>query len=140
MPLPVSSSGTATKRIDIGVGGTGGIEVKTRDFKVGMSSVVISDCVSIKNNNPFSLANTNQLTISDPATVSNNDNTAIIPIKIYAVQHTLNTTLQVSKDSEIVDARIGADGTTYDTLGEAIRTQVAQYVDAAVLEAINGTY
>lgn len=140
MPLPVASGSTATKRIDIGVAGTGGIEVKTRDFKVGASSVVISDCNSIKNNNPFSLANTNQLTIADPASVSSTDNTSIIPVKIYAVQHTLNTTLQVSKDSELVDARIGADGTVYDTLGEAIRTQVAQYVDSAVLDAINGTY
>lgn len=140
MALPVSSSGTATKRIDIGVAGTGGVEVKTRDFKVGYSSVVIGDCVSIKNTNPFSLANTDQLTITDPATASSTDNTSIIPLYIYAVKHVLDTTLQVSKDSEVVDARIGADGTTYLTLGDAIRTQVAQYVDSAVLDAINGTY
>ena len=41
-----------------------------------------------------------------------------------------------NSNSEIVDARVGADGVTYDTLGTAIRTQVGELNDD--IEYLNG--
>lgn len=139
MALPIAANETKTKRIDVGDISTYGVSVKTRDFKVGASSIVISDCSSLNPNNPFSLSGTD-MTIVDPTASEATDNTFIIPLRIYAVKHVLDTVLEVPKDAELLDARVGIDGVTYDTVGDAIRQQIGQYIASGVLEALNGTY
>ncbi len=128
-----------TKRISIGVNGSYGIAWAKRDFTFSNGSVTISDCQQIAPNNPFSLSGTD-MTIVDPSASLITANNYLIPVKIYAVQSVLAGTLQVSKDTEVVDARTGVDGVTYNTLGEAIRTQISEYIAEGVLDALNGTY
>lgn len=139
MAIPADSNSTLTKRIDIGWADSDGLVVRTRDFQVGSSSIVVSNCQTIKNNNPFSLSGTS-LTIIDPTSVSSTANAGIIPLRIYAVQHVIDTTLSVPKDSELIDARTGIDGTIYNSVGDAIRTQLALYSAPAIIEALNDDY
>lgn len=73
-------------------------------------------------------------------TETSSANLHLIPVEIYAVIHAVNATLILPKDTEILDARIGADGITYNSLGDAIRNQVAHYIGDAVIEAINSSY
>ncbi len=139
MAMPIASNETKTKRIDVGDISAYGVSVKTRDFKVGTSSIEVSACSSLNPNNPFSLSGTD-MTIVDPTASETTDNTFIIPLRIYAVKHVLDTVLEVPKDTELLDARVGIDGVTYDTVGDAIRSQIGQYIASGVLEALNGTY
>lgn len=67
-------------------------------------------------------------------------NLHMVPVEIFAVIHSVNATLSLPKDTEILDARVGADGITYESLGDAIRNQVAHYIGDAVIEAINSSY
>ena len=107
------------------------IAVSKGEITVGTASFIYDS--------QFSLSG-NDLTITDPHTTQVTDNDFFVLTHIYAEYHNMSATVSVAKDSEIVDARIGADGVTYNTLGEAIRTQVAQYVDSALIEAINASY
>ncbi|MBO7449048.1 MAG: hypothetical protein J6U54_01655 [Clostridiales bacterium] len=67
-------------------------------------------------------------------------NLHVVPVEIYAVVHSVSATLTMPKDPEILDARVGVDGITYNSLGDAIRNQVAHYIGDAVIEAINSSY
>ena len=39
----------------------------------------------------------------------------------------------VTQDGEVIDGRVGEDGTTYKNIGEAIRSQIAQIIDQSYL-------
>lgn len=136
MPAASESVSVVAMKPVIGAYGT---DVLTRSLTISGSSIVIGDCYSLKADNPFSLS-TNDLTISDPSTTSTLDNDCLIPVEIIAIKFSVVATLSVAKDSEITDARIGIDDTVYNTLGEAIRTQVAQYTASGIIEALNGSY
>lgn len=134
-----NSSDTCDVIAQMPIVGSYGTDVLTRKITLSDSSIVFDDCYSLKANNPFSLSD-DDLTISDPSTTSTEDNDYLIPVEIFSVKLSVVATLTVQKDSEITDARVGIDDTVYASLGEAIRTQVAQYTAAGIIEALNGSY
>ena len=147
-PIPNSAGLNGyNARVSIPVHGDNGTDYAYRDVIIDSlgTGVTISDAIYVKTNNPFTLS-TNDLAIVTPTATAQNGgsvataNRFVIILSIDIIQNTFSGSLSVAKDSEITDARIGADGTVYDTLGEAIRTQVAQYVDSAILEALNSSY
>ena len=139
LAVPTSNNSVVVKRIDIGVEEADGVAVKSRDFKVGISSIDITNCFMVKNVNPFDLAGTS-LTISEPSGSTSTSNSSLVPLRIYAVQHIIDATLQVVKDTELIDARTGVDGTVYETVGDAIRSQIIQYSASSVIDALNAEY
>lgn len=137
--IPTAAGSTLTTRLDIVWPDTDGPVIRSRDFKVGFGSIIISNCLTVKDSSPFSLSGSD-LTITDVTSVSSTNNAGLIPLRVYAVQHILNTTLQVAKDTELIDARTGVDGTVYQTVGEAIRSQFIQYSAAEIIAALNDDY
>lgn len=131
-------SGSA-QNIVAAIGGINGVDLISRSFTISSTTIVISDGTRVKTDNPFTLS-TNDLAIVTPATSSETNNSYFIPTEIIAVKLVVNATLNVAKDSEITDARVGVDGTVYNTLGEAIRTQVSQYTAAGIIDALNASY
>ena len=137
--IPTTAGATLTTRLDIVWPDTDGPVIRSRDFKVGFGSIVISNCLTVKDSGMFSLSGTD-LTITDVTSVSSTNNAGLIPLRVYAVQHILDATLQVAKDTELIDARTGVDGTVYQTVGEAIRSQFIQYSAAEIIAALNDDY
>lgn len=99
----------------------------------------ISDCKTIVPGNPFTLSSSD-LTVDDPSATVSTDNTKLIPEAISVIKYALKGQVQVAKDTEIIDARTGVDGTVYNTLGEAIRSQIAQYSAVGVMAALDASY
>lgn len=103
----------------------------------------VADNVQQYTADPFTLDGTD-LAISDQnmlvTTETSEANTHLIPVEIYAVIHSVSATFALAKDPELLDARIGVDGVTYQSVGDAIRNQVAHYIGDAVIEAINSSY
>jgi hypothetical protein len=117
-----------------------------RSITLNDSSISIGAAVKGYIENPFELDGTD-LNISplhgDETTVyeeSGDFSNYLIPQKVYAVKMILNSTLTVQKDSEVIDARTGADGVVYSTLGEAIRSQISQYTASGIIDALNDDY
>lgn len=134
-------------RVSIPLNGDNGVDYAYRDITIDSlgTTITISNGIHVKTDNPFTLSSTNLAIVTPSATAENGGtvssaNQYVIILSIDIVQNTFSGNLSVDKDSEITDARIGADGTVYNTLGEAIRTQVAQYVDSAILDALNSSY
>lgn len=129
------------------VEGSAGIDYVTRKISINSAGdeITIGNATRVKTDNPFTLSGSDLAIVTPSCTAvsgstDSNVNYFLNIARIDLIKITFNGSLSVAKDSEIVDARIGADGVTYNTLGEAIRTQVAQYVDAALIEAINDSY
>lgn len=139
IPIPATTNETRRKKIFYTGGSVVGTSTAVRWFTVTSNSIEIQDSTYTTFNNPFSLSETD-LTINDLTTSSNINNSYIIPLKIYAVKHLLDTTLEVSKDTELIDARTGLDGVIYDTVGDAIRNQITQYLAPGIIEALNADY
>lgn len=124
--------------------GSNGVDVCERSISVSYDSndyieIEISDCTVYAPDNPFSIADTD-MTIVDPSATAETGNGYIIPYRIYAISYGFDGVMQVSKDQEIVDARTGVDGTVYDSLGEAIRSQISAYMASGIIDALNDDY
>ena len=137
----------ATYRLVLPIQGSNGIDYVYRDVSLNSNGdeITIGNATRVKTDNPFTLTNSDLSIVTPSCTAvsgstDSNVNHYLNIWQIELITLTFNGTLSVAKDSEITDARIGADGTVYNTLGEAIRTQIAQYVDAALIEAINDSY
>lgn len=103
------------------------------------NEIVIGDCYILNNNLVWS-AEGSDLNITNNDLSRTIDNHYLIPIDIYEVHYVLDSDVILSKDPEIIDARTGADGVKYNSLGEAIRDQIAKHIGSAVVEAINESY
>lgn len=110
----------------------------TRGFQLYSTHMVIFDAYQSQVRNMT--ISGNDLTIDTAPTVYTMMNNWIVPLEIYAVSHTLSGTINVPKDAELIDARTAVDGTIYNTVGEAIRGQIAQYSAAGVITALDTSY
>lgn len=124
--------------------GNNGVDVCERQCIVSFNSsnyleIEIGDCTVYAPDNPFSIVDTD-MTIADPSATAATGNGYLIPYKIYVISYGFNGSMQVSKDQEIVDARTGIDGTVYESLGEAIRSQISAYMASGIIEALNDDY
>ena len=123
--------------------GSYGIDVCEREVSVTRNlygiSLDIGDCKITSANNPFSISE-GDMTIADPSASQANNNSYLIPYRVYYAAYVLNGDITIDKDSEIIDARTGIDGTVYESLGEAIRTQISNYMAAGIIEALNDDY
>ena len=110
-------------------------EVNSSDYLV----LTFTDTTVYESNGPFSISDTD-MTITDLSTNTLTDNSKIIPYEIRVITNTLHGDITVDKDTEIIDARTGIDGTVYNSLGEAIRTQISNYMASGIIEALNDNY
>jgi len=124
--------------------GSNGVDFCERQIAVSFDSsdyleIEIGDCTVYAPENPFSIDDTD-MTIADPSATASTSNGYLIPYKIYAISFGFVGSMQVSKDQEIIDARTGIDGTVYESLGEAIRSQISAYTASGIIEALNDDY
>lgn len=111
----------------------------SRMVSVNTGTIAIDACSRTLQPNPFS-GSDDTLAIVDPEISEETVNTMIVPVEIYAVYHELDTDLDIPKDPEILDGRVGIDGVIYSSIGDAIRMQTAKYIGSAVIDAINASY
>lgn len=53
------------------------------------------------------------------------ENKYLVPLDMYVEETHANIEVNTPKDAEVIDARVGYDNITYQTIGEAIRAQIA---------------
>lgn len=139
-PDPSSTNSVIVRMVKVG---SHGIDVCERTVSATRNmyglSVIISDCTVTSPDNPFSITDSD-MTIADPSASQATANNYLIPYQVYYASYVLNGNITVDKDSEITDARIGIDGTVYESLGEAIRTQISNYMAEGILDALNDNY
>lgn len=109
----------------------------------GNSRIGFSDCIGVTMGSLFEYHDTtHDLHIRDYQEEGKwmdwyKDNNYLIPIALYAIIAENRMSIDVNKDDELVDLRVGADGVTYRTAGEAIRTCINNIVNGDTNELIN---
>lgn len=124
--------------------GTYGVDTDLRQVslsKLGSDLIVtFTDAIALTTDNPFTLVSSD-MTIDDlSSSASSTDQTKILPYQIYTLKWAVKGQVSVAKDTEIIDGRTGVDGTVYNTIGEAIRSQIAQYSAVGVMAALDASY